>query len=398
MRINANKKIHKLRRDPYRQLLRMAGVLGIVLVVGLGMYYLCSVLIVNDYQTKKVAMEKDNIEAEQEFNARMNALRNNNAGPSSSSYDPEERNLAYWEKTIGENLWRIEDKGRAGLENTNTITMDRSSLLKGGLLLVNPWHALPQDFTDTELVSVGSSTGFKIQVQDNTVKLFPVAMDALTAMIEAAKAEANLEDYIVREGYRSMDTQTELFNAKMEELSGKYSGDILIEQTKKSVNYPGTSEYQTGLSFRMDVYNRNNAELNKLKFQQSDQGKWFTENSWRYGVIFRFPTADFPTPQWEDKSYKTGVSVQMSLYRYVGKAHAAAMCIMDYCLEEYVEFLMDHPHICVYKDGALQYEIYRLPSSEALDTYDLPVPNPANDYQASLDNMNGVVMAYSFGQ
>ena len=164
-------------------------------------------LIVNDYQTKKVALEKYNIEAEQEFNARMNALRNNNAGPSSSSYDPEERNLAYWEKTIGENLWRIEDKGRAGLENTNTITMDRSSLLKGGLLLVNPWHALPQDFTDTELVSVGSSTGFKIQVQDNTVKLFPVAMDALTAMIEAAKAEANLEDYIVREGYRSMENK-----------------------------------------------------------------------------------------------------------------------------------------------------------------------------------------------
>ena len=398
MRINANKKIHKMKRDPYRQLLRMAGILGIAVAVGIGVYYLCTVLVVNDYQTKRVALEKHNVEAEQEFNAKMNALRNNGTGMGGPSYDLEQGDLAYWEGTLEGSLWRIEDKGRAGLENTSVITMDRNSLIKGGLLLVNPWHFLPQDFTDSELVGVGTASGYKIQVQDNTVKLFPVAMDALTAMIEAANAEAKLGDYIVREAYRSMDMQTELFNGRMEELSGKYSGDILIEQTKKAVNYPGTSEYQTGLSFRMDIYKRNDAEVNKQKFQQSEQGKWFTENGWKYGVIFRFPTADFPSSEWEDKSYKTGVSLQMNLYRYVGKAHAAAMRIMDYCLEEYVEFLIDHPHLCIYKDGALQYEIFRIPAPEPLDTYDLPVPNPASDYQASLDNMDGVVMAYAYGQ
>ncbi len=398
MRINANKKIHKLKRDPYRLLLRMAAILGIIVVVGTGIYYLCSVLVVNDYRAKRLALEDYNRDAEREFNEKLNALRNNAAGLDPSSLEADQGDLPYWEKTIGDALWRVEDKGRIGLENTSVITMDRGNLLKGGLLLVNPWHPLPDDFNDADLLSVGTASGYKIPVADNSVNLFPVALDALSAMIQADKEEANLEDYMVREGHRTMDVQTSLFDKKMESLSERYSGDILIEQTKKSVNYPGTSEYQTGMSFQMEVYNRSNAELNKLKFQQSDQGKWFTENCWKYGVIFRFPTADFPTPEWEDKSYKTGVSLQMSLYRYVGKAHAAAMRILDYCLEEYVEFLIDHPHLYIYKDGGLQYEIYRIPSTEVLEAYNLPVPNPATDFQASSDNMNGVVMAYTYGQ
>ena len=48
-----------------------------------------------------------------------------------------------------------------------------------------------------------------------------------------------------------MKGKRELFTARMDALSDKYSGTILTEQAKKTVNYPGTSEYQTGLSFRI---------------------------------------------------------------------------------------------------------------------------------------------------
>ena len=207
---------------------------------------------------------------------------------------------------------------------------------------------------------------------------------------------AGLEYYIVMEGYRSVEAQEELFNAEMESLSSRYSGNTLIEETKKKVNYPGNSDYHTGMSFRMDVYQRDNAELNNLKFQaESEQGAWLTENCWRFGIIFRFPTADFPKG-WEDKSYKTGVSAQLNLYRYVGKAHSAAMRVMDMCLEEYIEFLIAHPHICVYEDGALKYEIVRIKIADDAQSVQLPVPNPASSYLASLDNMGGVVMAYTY--
>ena len=155
MRINSNKKIHKMKRDPYKTLLRAAGILAIVVVVGIGIFYLCSLAVTNDYVTKRNAIEKQNAEAEVEFNAKMNALRSNQ----NATLDPEtgeitSADLPFWEATIEERQWRIEDEGTAGLENTGTITLERSALLTGGLLLVNAWHALPYDFSDADLVSV----------------------------------------------------------------------------------------------------------------------------------------------------------------------------------------------------------------------------------------------------
>lgn len=58
MRINSNKKIHKMKRDPYKTLLRAAGILAIVVVVGIGIFYLCSLAVTNDYVTKRNAIEK----------------------------------------------------------------------------------------------------------------------------------------------------------------------------------------------------------------------------------------------------------------------------------------------------------------------------------------------------
>lgn len=397
MRINSNKKIHKMKRDPYKTLLRAAGILAAVLVVGVGVFYLCSLAVTGDYVATRDRIENENAEAELEFNARMNELRaeqNSIASPDTSSLTSAD--LPSWEKTLADTPWRIEDESNSGLENTSTITLDRASLINGGLLLVNPWHSLPSDFSDAGLVSVGTASNFAIQVQDNTVQLFQPAYDAVSEALTAAKDEAGLEYYILREGYRSVTAQQELFNTEMENLSGRYTGNRLIEETKKRVNYPGTSDYHTGMSCRMDVYQRGNSELNNQEFQaQSAQGAWLTENCWRFGIIFRFPTADFPKG-WEDKSYKTGVSSRLNLYRYVGKAHSAAMRVLDMCLEEYIEFLMEHPHICIYEDGALRYEVVRIKVADDAQSIQLPVPNPASDYQASLDNMGGVVMAYTY--
>ncbi len=398
MRINSNKKIHKMKRDPYKTLLRAAGILAIVVAVGIGGIYLCSMAVNNDYVATRNRIEQENAEAELEFSARMNELRSSSALGAPQDAAQTSADLQHWEKTLNDNrLWRIEDEGARGLENPSTITLDRASMVNGGLLLINPWHSLPNDFTEDGLVNIGSASNFKIQVQDNSVRLFQPAYDALSEALNAAEQEAGLKFYIVMEGYRSVAEQETLFNGEMEDLSSRYTGNRLIEETKKKVNYPGTSDYHSGLSFRMGVYERGNKELNSLKFQaESDQGAWFTENCWRYGIVFRFPTKDFPNASWEDKSYKTGVSSQLNLYRYVGKAHSAAMRIMDFCMEEYIEFLMDHPHICIYEDGALKYEIVRIKISDDAQSVQLPVPNPASDYQASLDNMGGVVMAYTY--
>lgn len=398
MRINSNKKVHKMKRDPFKTLLKTAGILAVAAVVGVGVFYLCSLAVTSDYNAIRSRITAENEQGEVEFTARMNELRNaNQQTVQQESASLSSGDLPHWEKTLNDTVWRVEDEGSAGLENTSTITMERSELLNGGLMLVNAWHSVPEDFSAADLVTVGTTGNFKIQVQDSTVQLFRPAFDALVEALTAAKDEAGLEYFIVREGYRSVSAQEELFNEEMQTLSSRYTGNRLIEETKKKVNYPGTSDYHTGMSFRMDVYERGNSELNNMKFQaESEQGAWLTENCWKYGIIFRFPTRDFPNSSWEDKSYKTGISSQLNLYRYVGKAHAAAMRVMDLCLEEYIEFLIEHPHICIYEDGALVYEVVRIKGAGTNTTFSLPVPNPANSYQASLDNMDGVVMAYSY--
>ena len=398
MRINANKKIHKMKRDPFRTLLRMAGILAIVVAVSVAVLFLSASVVNNDYIATRNRIQEENAEGEVKFNAEMNALRNasQSGGGLSDSGVISSADLPSWEATLDGSTWRIEDNGSIGLENTYTITLDRASLMNGGLLLVNAWHSLPSDFSEDGLINIGTASPYKIPVDDNSVRLFQPAYEALGQALEAAKAEG-IEYFIVREGYRSVASQEALFNDRMQKLESKYSGNRLIEETKKSVNYPGTSDYHTGLSFRMDVYKSGDSELNKQKFQaESKQGAWLTENCWKYGIVFRFPTKDFPNASWEDKSYKTGVSAELNLYRYVGKAHAAAMKVMGFCLEEYIEFLMDHPHISIYQDGAMKYEIVRIKGADASQSYSLPVPNLASDYQGSLDNMDGVVMAYSY--
>lgn len=392
MRVNANRKVHKMKRDPFKTLTRITILLLVLVLVGIGVFYLCSKLVEKDYLNKKNAILEQNQNNEVAFNTRMNELRNNNNDAFFEEDDPQTADTAlpFWEKTIDGAIWRIEDDGRKGLENTSTIVANRSELMLGGMMLVNAWHPLPADFNAESLVSVGSTSGYKIPVKDSSVLLFRPAYDALFEALEAAGAEGH-QNYIIQEGYRSNERQTELFNKKMSELQNRYSGDILIEQTKKEVNYPGTSEYQTGFSFNMRLY----PNPEGLDFVESPQGKWIVNNGWKYGIAFRFPTKNFPDPTWEDKSYKTAINVQLNLFRYVGKAHAAAMKVMDFCLEEYVEFLIDHPHISIYENGALRYEVFRIADTGEA-SFTLPVPNPASAYQASFDNMGGIVMAYSY--
>jgi D-alanyl-D-alanine carboxypeptidase len=144
------------------------------------------------------------------------------------------------------------------------------------------------------------------------------------------------------------------------------------------------------------LYDSEDPAVAKQALQQTPQGIWITDNSWKYGIIFRFPSDDYPTPQWEDKSYKTGVSIHLDLYRYVGKPHAAAMTILGYCLEEYVEFLIEHPHITVYENDVLRYEIVRINVNDQA-AYDLPITNISSEYLASIDNLGAVVVAYTYG-
>ena len=68
---------------------------------------------------------------------------------------------------------------------------------------------------------------------------------------------------------------------------------------------------------------------------------------------------------------------------------------LDLCLEEYIEYLIQHPHLAVYENGVLKYEIYRSQVGDS-PVVDIEVPLAATSYLKSLDNMGGVVTAFSY--
>ena len=282
------------------------------------------------------------------------------------------------------------DLSNIPLEHPKAETLYRSQLMYNGMLLVNPWHSRPADFDESMVTSVNRAygTGTKI-AKDNNVMLLPAAIEALREVMAAAK-EAGQEHYLVDEGFRSYAYQEEIFNKRMAKYSSKYEGDALEAAVLKEVNRPGCSEYNSGLSFDLRLYDKDDPDVAVPKYSTTAQAKWMNENCWRYGLVFRFPQNAWPLETSTDKSFKTGVSAHLNLYRYVGKGNSDVMQCMDFTMEEYIEYLQEHPHIAVYEDGKLKYEIYRQVVGDQ-DPINVQVTASAVNYESSLDNMGAVI-------
>ena len=341
--------------------------------------------IARENEAARAAVVERNQEAEARYAAAIAELESQASVPTNPSWPDH--------KAEG---WDILELDSIPLENPTATSMSRADLMNNGMLLVNEWHSRPEDFDETAVVGVAKRyTGDdKIQAKDNNVTLFPVAIDALHDALAAAKAEG-LEHYMVEEGYRSYDTQNTYFQNKLTKLSSKYSGDALIAAAKKEVNYPGTSEYNSGLGFELRQYEKNNPDFNSGKFSTTDQAKWMNENCWKYGIVFRFPQQAWPLESSTDKSFKTGVSKRLNLYRYVGRGNAAVMHYKDFVLEEYIEYLQEHPHIALFEDGVLKYEIYRQYVGDA-DLINVQLTRNARTWTSSLDNMGAVITVFEY--
>ncbi|MBQ7844726.1 MAG: D-alanyl-D-alanine carboxypeptidase family protein [Clostridia bacterium] len=291
--------------------------------------------------------------------------------------------------------WDVVDLTTYPLENATLVTMNRGDIMNNGMLLVNQWHSRPDDFSEEALVSIGKYANGEIPVANYNLELFPVAIDALKAALAEAKENGH-ENYMVDEAYRSWETQNALFNKYMEDYSSRYSGDELIERTKRDVNYPGTSEFNSGLAFTMRLYKSGDATVNNSTYVETAAGQWMNENCWKHGLVFRFQKADYPTKGDTDKSYKTGVSATLRCYRYVGEAHAAVMHHLDLCLEEYIEYLQEHPHIAVFENGTLRYEIVRQYVGDDVNPISVTITNKASSYESNLDNMGAVITVFEY--
>lgn len=104
----------------------------------------------------------------------------------------------------------------------------------------------------------------------------------------------------IQSGYRSYELQETLYNNYVNR-DGKLAADTYSAR-------PGYSEHQTGLAF----------DLNSISddFQYTNEGKWVSENAWKYGFILRYP---------KSKESITGYKYESWHLRYVGKDLASKL-------------------------------------------------------------------------
>lgn len=180
------------------------------------------------------------------------------------------------------------------------------------LILVNPWHKLPEGYTvETTTLLNGESIDSR-------------CYSALSQMLNDCQEQSGGIP-IVCSSYRPHEKQVLLYDDQVKSLMS--AGKTKEEAEKEAgtvVAVPGTSEHELGLA--VDICDSENQLLDESQENTNTQ-KWLMENCWKYGFILRYP---------RNKSDITGIIYEPWHYRYVGNDVAKEIQERGICLEEYL--------------------------------------------------------------
>ena len=263
-----------------------------------------------------------------------------------------------------------------------TVTVSEAEMHMGDLILVN--YAYPYAFAESEVDSIVTVTSAKNEfyiARDNKVSLRRDFIEVINTLMEDMY-EVNGNKYMqVNSAYRSYDDQVSTYEYYEEQYGEAYA--------KEYVAIPGYSEHHTGLAVDFNVY-----KDGYIHYVESYEGcAWFRENAKEYGIILRYEP---------DKQYITGISGETWHYRYVGVPHAEIMYDLDYCLEEYIDYLRGFTYesmLCydgedmismeAFEKAETGYAVYFV-ASEGEET-EITIPGGV-EYSISGNNVDGYVV------
>lgn len=180
------------------------------------------------------------------------------------------------------------------------------------LVLVNYDNKMPDHF-DSKII-----TAFGMQMDSRVVQPY-------TEMLAAAKKDGI--SLWISSAYRSPEKQQELFEQEVKNYSRNGVSEVeAIAKAEQSVARSGYSEHNTGLALDLNGVKEN--------FGGTPASNWLEEHAADYGFILRFP---------KDKQEITKIKYEAWHYRYVGVENAKKMKEMNFCMEEYVDYLKKNP-------------------------------------------------------
>ena len=206
-------------------------------------------------------------------------------------------------------LARARKDARAAVEVIRSI--DTSKYTDKELILVNPWHLLPEAYeADLEYVEYGH-------------KIDACAAEDLREMLADCRAEGNAP--LICSSFRERTKQENLFENDVRRFMYRgYSEEDAREETAKNVAVPGSSEHEAGLA--VDIVYLRYQSLDESQENNATQ-QWLMEHCQDYGFILRYP---------RDKQDITGITYEPWHYRYVGYEAAEEIMSRGICLEEYL--------------------------------------------------------------
>lgn len=190
---------------------------------------------------------------------------------------------------------------------TNSIGEYQSSEMSEMLRLVNFYNRLPSDF-EPEITEINGGREFSV-----------IAAEALDQMINDCNEAMGKTQLWAQSTYRSYNTQTKLFDRKIEECEAEgLTREEAEIKASTIVAIPGTSEHNTGLCCDFNTVSSD--------FADTQMYTWLIEHCYEYGFVERYP---------QDKQDITGIIWEPWHYRYVGIEAATEMKENGWCLEEY---------------------------------------------------------------
>lgn len=243
------------------------------------------------------------------------------------------------------------DDGQAGFTEIN---VESSQLVSGTLVMVNndtPYVSLEMNAV-VDLLNYRNDYYTLINETDSVI-LNAEAADALNMMMKDYYDSTGLTNFLI---YGTTNTYT--------------GNDSYCPQY-----FP---ESATANTIDLAV----NIGDSVMSYDGCDNEKWIIENCHKYGYILRFPAG---------KTEKTATGFYPWHLRYVGKVHAAVMNELNYCFEEYLDFLknytFDHP--LSYNLKGNMYCIYSVRYAGEITS--VPVPLSGN-YTISGNNTDSFIV------
>jgi len=229
----------------------------------------------------------------------------------------------------------------------------------GLLQLINRDHAI----NNMPLRSDMADAFPTLPVANQSIGVRQDALAATADMLEGAQA-AGIGPFHIISGFRDRVRQSILYD--------EIADSSLVQQS-------GHSEHHTGLALDIVPTNlvQEAAPLNEQLDGTSAEEQWLAENSWRFGLILRYP---------EGSQAITGIAFEPWHFRYVGQVHAWYMWQHDLTLEEYLQLLEEKGGFDV-TIGKRSYSIRYATGADGV----VYVPKD-KDFTLSCDNRGGYII------